>query len=62
MTAIDADVMRLRNTSTGEVVEVPLTIDVTEDDGLFTTTITADTRDLPGGDYEAITPGGDEPL
>ncbi len=58
----ESSVMRLRNTATGEVVEVPLTIDVTEDDGLFVTTITADTRGLPGGDYEAITPNGDEPL
>lgn len=58
----ESSVMRLRNTATGEVVEVPLTFAVTDSGGLFITTITADTRGLPGGDYEAITPNGDEPL
>ena len=60
MTAIESDVLRLRNTATGEVVEVPLDIqerelrDFAGQTISIETTVRADLEGIPGGDYEAL--------
>ena len=69
MTAIEPDVMRLRNSETGEVFDAPVTVNehVVEDHAGVVRSVSAsvhvDVEGIPGGDYEIIhNLEGDEPL
>lgn len=50
------DVMRLRNAVTGEIVELPVTMDFTENNGTYSVAVTVDARGVgdAGGDFELL--------